>query len=115
MSSYTFDQLPEVIATLADEIRDLKSLIKTNSAHKAEPRQEWMTLKELQQYHPEHPAAPTVYGWVRSGIIPHYKKGKKLIFKTAEIEQWLNAGRQKSDSEIEAEAIEYINQRRAGK
>ena len=34
---------------------------------------------------PLHPAAPTIYGWVREGLIPLYKQGKGLFFKKSEI------------------------------
>ena len=116
MSNYTFNDLPDVVATLVDEIRGLKALVESGQKNaKADNANPWMTLKEFQQFHPEHPAAPTIYGWVRGGLVPYYKKGKKLIFKRQEIEDWLNAGRQKTDIEMETEAINYINHRRTGK
>ena len=116
MSAYTFNDLPDVVATLADEIRSLRTLVESGrNTAQPDTSNPWMTLKELQQFHPEHPAAPTIYGWVRSGLIPYYKKGKKLIFKRSEIEDWLNAGRQKTDEEMETEAINYINRRRTAK
>ncbi len=116
MSAYTFNDLPDVVAILADEIRSLRTLVESGrNTAQPDTSTTWMTLKELQQFHPEHPAAPTIYGWVRSGLIPYYKKGKKLIFKRREIEDWLNAGRQKTDTEMETEAINYINRRRTAK
>lgn len=116
MSNYTFEELPAVVATLVDEIRGLKTLVESGQKNaKADNANPWMTLKEFQQFHPEHPAAPTIYGWVRCGLVPYYKKGKKLIFKRQEIEDWLNAGRQKTDIEMETEAINYINHRRTGR
>lgn len=116
MSQFTFNDLPDVVATLVEEIRGLKSLVESGQKNaKADNTNPWMTLKEFQQFHPEHPAAPTIYGRVRVGLVPYYKKGKKLIFKRQEIEDWLNAGRQKTDIEMETEAINYINHRRTGK
>lgn len=116
MSAYKFEDLPDVIATLADEVRSLKTLVESGQKNaKDDNSNPWMTLKELQLFHPEHPAAPTIYGWVRGGLIPYYKKGKKLIFKRQEIENWLNAGRQKTDEEMETEAINFINHRRTAK
>jgi hypothetical protein len=35
-----------------------------------------MDMKRLREFHPEHPARSTIYGWVRAGVIPYYKTGK---------------------------------------
>lgn len=116
MSEYKFDDLPRVVATLVEEIKGLKLLVEDKlSVPQAEPKATWMTMTEFRAFHPEHPAATTVYGWVRNGLIPHYKKGKKLFFKRSEIETWLDAGRQQTEQEIEDEADAYINRRRIGK
>ena len=114
-STYTFDQLPGVVAMLANEIRELKQLIQQSSASQKPDPEEMMDMTRLREFHPEHPARSTIYGWVRSGVIPYYKTGKKLIFKRSEIEAWINDSRQMSDSEIEAQAIDYVNNRRMGK
>lgn len=115
MSKYYIEDLPEVVATLVSEIKELQTIVKglkieyskatSNDSHR-------FCLKDLQGYLPDHPAAPTVYGWVRNGLIPHYKVGKKLFFKKSEIDQWLDSGRQKTEAELESEAVSYINDRR---
>ena len=109
---YTFDQLPSIVATLAAEIKELKELLSQNSAFQKHDPNEMMDLKRLQEFHPDHPAAQTIYGWVHSGLIPYYKTGKKLIFKRSEIEAWINEGRRMSGAEIAAQAIDYVNARR---
>ncbi len=115
MSAYTFDQLPGIVAMLVDEVKDLKELIQLNNASKEPDPEEMMDIRRLREFHPEHPARSTIYGWVRNGLIPYYKTGKKLIFKRSEIEAWINDGRQMSDAEIEAHSIDYVNSRRFGK
>ena len=115
MSHYTFDELPGIVAMLADEIKALREQIQQKDSAPRHTEDGMMDLKGLQEFHPEHPAAATIYKWVRNGLIPYYKTGKKLIFKRSEIEAWINDGRQLTDAEIEAEAIDYINRRRAGK
>ena len=115
-NSISFNDVPEVLAYLVEKVDRLESLLSTTtSAAPAEKQAAWMTMAEFREFHPEHPAPTTVYGWVRNGLIPHYKKGKKLFFKRSEIEAWLNDGRQKTDAEYEAEATDYINRRRTGK
>lgn len=107
--------MPDALSYLIEKVTKLESLLETrNTAPKAYP-DEMMDLKGLQQFHPEHPAATTVYKWVRNGQIPYYKTGKKLIFKRSEIEAWIKQGRQMTEAEIESGAIDFINNRRIGK
>ena len=115
MSKFYIEDLPEIVATLVDEIKELQRIvksIKTDESKAISNDSRRFCLKDLQDYLPDHPAAPTVYGWVRNGLIPHYKVGKKLFFKKSEIDQWLDSGRQKTEAELESEAVSYINDRR---
>ena len=116
MSAYKFDDLPDVVATLVEEVKSLRHVIDERLS-KPQPEQKsvWMDVKELQKFLPDHPAAPTVYGWIRNGLIPYYKKGKKLSFKRSEIEEWMNSGRQQTEAEIAAAAEDYVNRKRLGK
>ncbi len=116
VNELSFNDMPAALAYLVDKIDRLETLLEsTASTAPVEKQPVWMTMAEFRAFHPEHPAPTTVYGWVRNGLIPHYKKGKKLFFKRSEIEAWLNDGRQKTDSEYEAEATDYINRRRTAR
>lgn len=116
MSEYKFDDLPGVVATLVEEVKSLRQVIDERlSTPQPEPANKWMDVKELQKFLPDHPAAPTVYGWIRNGLIPYYKKGKKLSFKRSEIEEWMNSGRQLTDAEIASAAEDYVNRKRLGR
>ena len=116
MSAYKFDELPDVVATLVEEIKGLRQVIDEKlSTPQPEPTSKWLDVKELREYLPDHPAAPTIYGWIRNGLIPYYKKGKKLSFKRSEIDEWMNSARQQTDVELEANAVDYVNHRRIGK
>lgn len=115
-SKITYDTVPQALSYLIGKVEKLESLLETTtSTAPVEKQPVWMTMAEFRAFHPEHPAPTTVYGWVRNGLIPHYKKGKKLFFKRSEIEAWLNDGRQKTDSEYESEATDYINRRRTAR
>lgn len=48
-------------------------------------------------------APQTIYGFTSKRLIPFLKRGKKLYFKRAELEQWLEAGKKKSISEMNRE------------
>lgn len=112
----SFNDMPKALAYLVDKVVRLESLLeKQHQATAPEPTCKWMDIKELQAFLPDHPAASTVYGWIRNGLIPYYKKGKKLSFKCSEIEEWMNSGRQQTDAELEAAAQDYINRKRLGK
>ena len=115
-TSITFNDLPAAVSYLVEKIDRLESLHeKQNQAPVPEPASKWMDVKELQAYLPDHPAAPTIYGWIRNGLIPYYKKGKKLSFKRSEIEEWMNSARQQTEAEMEAAAQDYVNRKRLGK
>ncbi|MFC2080458.1 helix-turn-helix domain-containing protein [Bacteroidota bacterium] len=50
----------------------------------------------------------TIYKYTHHGQIPHYKRGKRLYFKTEEIVEWLTENRGYNRREIEAKANEYL-------
>lgn len=115
-SPITFNDLPAAVSYLVEKVDRLESLLeKQQQAPVPEPTSTWMDVKELQALLPDHPAAPTVYGWIRNGLIPYYKKDKKLSFKRSEIEKWMNSGRQDTDAEMAAAAEDYVNRKRLGK
>lgn len=116
VNELSFNDVPKALAYLVDKVDRLESLLeKQHQAQVPEPASKWMDVKELQAYLPDHPAAPTIYGWIRNGLIPYYKKGKKLSFKRSEIEEWMNSARQQTDAEMEAAAQDYVNRKRLGK
>ncbi|WP_066835534.1 helix-turn-helix domain-containing protein [Rufibacter ruber] len=45
----------------------------------------------------------TLYSYTSGRLIPHYKRGKRLVFKQSDLEQWLTDSKKKTISEIEAE------------
>lgn len=112
----TFNDIPGMLDMLMEKVNRLEYLLEQKyNVTPAEPKDNpsyRFCMKELQEYLPDHPAAPTVYGWVRNNLIPYYKVGKKLFFKKGEIDAWLDAGRNKTDEELASEAIDYINGRR---
>lgn len=50
----------------------------------------------------------TIYGLTHNGQIPHYKRGKRLYFKTDEIEEWITENRGYNRNEIKEKANEYL-------
>ena len=91
-----------------------EKLDRLQPAPQAEGKQ-WLNMAELIDYLPNHPAEQTVYGWTSARKIPFHKQGKSIMFKKSEIDEWMNSGRQQTDAELEADAIDYVNRRRIGK
>lgn len=50
----------------------------------------------------------TIYGHVHRNTIPFIKKGKMLRFSKIDIVKWLEEGKSKSKSDLEAKANEYL-------
>ena len=92
---------------------ELKGLILKSLEKPEEPQDDSsMNINELREYLPDHPAKSTIYGWVGAGLIPFHKYSKKLSFKKAEIDEWLDKGLAKSAGEIQDIAIDYVNRKR---
>lgn len=112
----SFEQLPQLMVELKSEITGLRdqfdNFIQANHGRSADS---WMNIDELREYHPNHPAKPTIYDWVCLRKIPFHKSGKQLRFLKSEIDEWLHSGRIKTDEEITKQATTYINDRRIGK
>jgi len=53
-----------------------------------------LSIEQLINYLPDHPARQTVYGWVNDRKIPFEKYSKRLYFRESSIDNWLANGRQ---------------------
>ena len=111
MNELTFEQLPQAVTALTDEIREIKRLLleKSNEAHPQLDK--WFDIAELCAYLPDKPARATVYGMVHFGKIPHHKGQKKLRFLKSEVDAWLMQGKRKTFAETNAEAGQYLNKK----
>ena len=77
----TFDKLPEAVGYLTEQVIELKKMVSELKPSSSEKR----VLIEIEDAcRIIHKAKATVYTLVRKGILPAYKKGKKLYFKTSE-------------------------------
>ena len=110
MDHYTFDDVPALLGQIAATLGSIDSkLYKPRfepRSKKLEP--DMMTLEELCEYLPTHPAKSTVYDWTAQNTIPYYKHGKYLVFNKSEIDTWLERGHHRTDEELEEIAQEYV-------
>jgi hypothetical protein len=86
----------EILENKLSNIESLLLDIKHNPKPASEPTEidRWLNLSEFCNYHPDHPAKATVYGWITYKKVPYHKHGKKLRFLKSEIDLWLMEGEQ---------------------
>ena len=114
LQTLTFEQLPQAVSLLINEVKEMKLLLQTSQTTIVEPSDKWFNLEELCQYLPDRPAKQTVYGWITQHAIPYHKKGKKLQFLKSEIDNWLKTDKRKTAAELHAEALQYVNNKKGG-
>jgi len=113
-TSLTFDQLPEAVTRLTDEVSKLKHLLIQKQAEPPTKEAErLLNIDEVAEL--LHLTKPTVYTKHSRGELPGVcKRGKRLYFQRDVIINWIKEGRKKSKAEIEAEADAYLSDNRKG-
>lgn len=100
----TFEQLPQVVMTLTEEVRELRKLFL-----EPQPQQEtdkFLTIQETADF--LNLSVPTIYSKVQRRQLPYMKQGKRLYFSKTELTEYIEQGRKKTVSEIESEALSYL-------
>ena len=95
----TFNEMPEALSALKEDVRLIKEFVLNNS--KQEKEKKWFDIDQLCDYLPHHPVKSSIYGLVHRGEIPNMKQGKKLIFSKDEIDIWLQSHRRKTKAELQ--------------
>lgn len=116
INEITFEQLPQAVASIIDELHELKAIV-TSSIEKDSSAEVWFTIKELREYLPSNPSDSSIRRWIKRGLFPVYKDGDTRIirFKKSDIDAWLESTRQMSISEQRALQDEQILARRHAK
>lgn len=107
MAKITFEQVPESVGQLIDDVQEIKRLLLEKNGDQNTESDIWFNIEELCSYLPDKPVRATIYEKVQKRRIPFMRTGKKLIFLKSEIDAWLKQGRQKTFSEISMEAEKY--------
>lgn len=55
-------------------------------------------------------SVPTIYSKVSRRELPHMKQGKKLYFSEADLKNYINEGRVKTNRDLEIEVDEYLGE-----
>ena len=89
----TFDKLPEAVGYLTEQVIELKKMVSELQPPPSGKR----TLVEIEDAcRIIRKAKATVYRLVQKGILPAYKKGKKLYFYEDELLAWIENGRKET-------------------
>lgn len=112
----TFEKLPEAIAYLIKTVDELKMLVanpEPKSIEKRIPIGIDGACRIVQK------AKSTIYSLARKGLVPCYKRGKKLFFFEDELIDWIQKGKKKTVNQIREEMgnsiYHYGNKRHYGK
>lgn len=112
----SFNDMPQLMTVMCAKLNELGNKVDKLMPTEKKEEPQWFNVTSLIEYLPNHPAEQTIYGWTSARKIPFHKRGKSILFNKEEIDQWLRNGtRHKSESDLEREAMSYINSKRYGK
>ena len=89
----TFDKLPEAVGYLTEQVIELKKMV---AELQPQPSDKHVLVEIEDACRIIRKAKPTIYTLVRKGLLPAYKKGKKLYFYEDELLAWIENGRRKT-------------------
>jgi excisionase family DNA binding protein len=91
----SFDELPDRVLQIESQLNSVLRYIRDpdNAPDRILSIHE---LSELTGW-----AVPTIYGKVHRREIPHFKRGKNLMFSRKAIKEWLDEGRVPTVKEVE--------------
>ena len=117
----TFNDLPQVVAQLRDEVMGMRRLLikqqeENRKHHVRENRHKPMTVEEAAEY--TRIPLGTLYMKLGDGTIPATKPGKRYVLYQDELDKWLEASRKNAvplTADEENEAILSSNKRKPNK
>lgn len=111
MTVDTFEKLPAAVEEALRRLENVERLLLNKPETITPDPDRWLDIRELAEYLPDKPAVPTIYGYVHRRAIPYHKNSKKLYFLKSEIDAWLRSGRQLTNTEAEAVAVNLLKRR----
>jgi excisionase family DNA binding protein len=87
----TFDKLPEAVAMLIKEVRELKRLLAEKQEPPTEQPDQLLTVHEAAEF--LSLTVPTIYSKASKGELPVMKRSKRLYFSRTELMEYLKNGK----------------------
>ncbi len=102
-----FNSLPEAVSLLFRKVENIEKLLLSQSSNpKSSGEEQLMTIEQASSL--LNLAKPTLYGFTQRNLIPFCKKGRRVYFSKAELLDWVQQGRKRTNAEIAAEAHNYF-------
>ena len=87
----TFDKLPQAVGYLTEQVERIHKIVVALQPQTTIDKHRIVEIDEACQI--TRKANPTIYTLARKGLIPTYKRGKKLYFYEDELLKWIEEGR----------------------
>ena len=111
MEALKFEQLPDVIADLKNEVKEMKALLLQKSEYYSETDNP-IDIKDVAEL--TGLTVPTLYGYCQRNEIPYQKKGNRLYFFKSEIIDWIRSGKQRTIEELQDEVDVLLSNSKKG-
>ena len=119
-AAISFDTLPEAVQNILEQVQEINQKIDSLPAVAQEPDENrFVDMNEIRQTIFPQWKKQTVYNKCCLGELPHSRIGSRLLFNVKECREWrdsqLTKGKIKSNAEIQAEAEQFVTDRKGGK
>jgi predicted DNA-binding transcriptional regulator AlpA len=109
MEPITFNQLPQAVQTILEQLQELNQKFNTlNPQPIAIDENRFVDINEIRHFIFPQWKRQTIYNKVCSGELPHSRMGARLMFNLKECREWrdeqLQKGKIKALSQIQTEA-----------
>ena len=103
----TFDNLPEAVTQLLQEVAYIRNHLLNQSATTPEPmpypaENKFLTVTEVSQM--LNLSTGAIYNMTSTRQIPFFKKGRRVYFDKKEIDEWIRQDRRKTIKQLQVEA-----------
>ena len=102
----TFEQLPQAVSELTTQVMELRNMVA--SLQPQAPAEKHRIIGIDDACIITQKAKPTIYTLARKGLIPAYKRGKKLYFYEDELLKWIEDGRKVVTTKSYHEMLAYM-------
>jgi excisionase family DNA binding protein len=97
MTNYTFEQLPFVLGKIEERLEKIEMILMEGNY--IEPcGKDLLSVNEASEL--INLTVSTLYSKVSRREIPVFKKGKRLYFSYAELQEWIKSGKKKTNEEL---------------